>query len=84
MAYTSSLPAPSLALLYKWATVSTLPALLANLVLESKRDQALGNPCAIQGLSTDIMVDCIFPFLCVEEIICLRRVGLLLAFISTD
>ncbi|KAK0496739.1 hypothetical protein EDD18DRAFT_1331525 [Armillaria luteobubalina] len=55
---------------FKWA----IPSYLANILLRNKGPQ-LPAVCYIQRLPFDIFVEHIFPLLCVEEIICLRRVN---------
>ncbi|KAK0211312.1 hypothetical protein DFS33DRAFT_1298808 [Desarmillaria ectypa] len=57
-------------MLFSWA----IPSYLSNILLRNKNPQ-LPTVCYIQRLPFDIFVEHIFPLLCVEEIICLRRVN---------
>ena len=63
---------------YKW--LGDTSSLLAQLVLTNKKHP----PSFIERLSIDIVVECIFPLLHVEEIICLRRVRFFFKFIYTS
>ncbi|KAG7442498.1 uncharacterized protein BT62DRAFT_936055 [Guyanagaster necrorhizus] len=57
-------------LLFSWA----IPSYLSNILLRNKNSQ-LPKVCYIQRLPFDIFVEHVFPLLCIEEILRLRRVN---------